>query len=197
MFAADFCDRVVHHLLVSHQERVFEPIFIRDSFACRKGKGTLAASNRLMEFLRRVKANGHRGAWGLKLDVASFLASIHKETLYGLIAGRMRHPELLWLMRTVLFHDPTTDYRLRSERRRTRGAAARRYPIPPAKSLFGKRNERGLPIGNGVAPVSLMVERALRLRTAYLPRAGYALAVGFSAGLHRHWRAHVDRDRAL
>ena len=28
VFAADFRDRVVHHLLVSHQEGVFEPIFI-------------------------------------------------------------------------------------------------------------------------------------------------------------------------
>ena len=38
VFAADFRDRVVHHLLISHQERVFEPVFIDDSYACRKGK---------------------------------------------------------------------------------------------------------------------------------------------------------------
>ncbi len=37
VFAADFRDRVVHHLLVSHQERVFEPRFIHDSYACRPG----------------------------------------------------------------------------------------------------------------------------------------------------------------
>jgi hypothetical protein len=30
----------VHHLLVSHQEQIFEPIFIHDSYACRKGKGS-------------------------------------------------------------------------------------------------------------------------------------------------------------
>ncbi|MGH7322074.1 MAG: hypothetical protein ACRELA_20960, partial [Candidatus Rokuibacteriota bacterium] len=75
VFAADFRDRIVHHLLVSHQERVFEPLFIHDSFACRQGKGTLAASDRLMEFLRRVTANGRRPAWALKLDVASFFPS--------------------------------------------------------------------------------------------------------------------------
>jgi RNA-directed DNA polymerase len=57
IFAADFRDRIVHHLLVAHQERVFEPRFIHDSFACRRGKGTLAASDRLMELLRRVTAN--------------------------------------------------------------------------------------------------------------------------------------------
>ena len=52
VFAADFRDRVVHHLLVSHQECLFEPLFIHDSYACRLGKGTLAASDRLMTFLR-------------------------------------------------------------------------------------------------------------------------------------------------
>ncbi len=48
VFAADFRDGIVHHLLVAHPERVFEPLFIHDSFACRTGKGTLAASDRLM-----------------------------------------------------------------------------------------------------------------------------------------------------
>lgn len=62
VFAADFRDRVVHHLLVSHQEQVFEPIFIHDSFACRKAKGSLAASGRLMTFLRQATANGKRAA---------------------------------------------------------------------------------------------------------------------------------------
>lgn len=32
----------VHHLPVSWQEQVCEPVFIHDSNACRKGKGTLA-----------------------------------------------------------------------------------------------------------------------------------------------------------
>ena len=76
VFAADFRDRVVHHLLVSHQERIFEPLFIHDSYACRTGKGTLAASDRLMTFLRQATANGRRPAWALKLDVASFFPSI-------------------------------------------------------------------------------------------------------------------------
>jgi|SRR5450755_4529056 RNA-directed DNA polymerase len=35
VFAADFRDRIVHHLLVAHQERIFEPMFIHDSYACR------------------------------------------------------------------------------------------------------------------------------------------------------------------
>src|SRR5439155_17565212 len=59
-----------------------------------------------------------------------------------------RHPELLWLTRTLLFHDPTTDYRFRSLRAAAPGPGSAGYPVPPRKSLFGKGNERGLPIGN-------------------------------------------------
>jgi hypothetical protein len=81
VFAADFRDRVVHHVLVSRQEPVFEREFIHDSYACRKGKGTLAANDRLMRFLRQATANGRRPAWALHLDVAGFFPSIHKETL--------------------------------------------------------------------------------------------------------------------
>jgi RNA-directed DNA polymerase len=148
VFAADFRDRVVHHLLVSHHEKAFEPIFIHDSYACRKGKGTLAASDRLMTFLRRVTANGKRPGWALKLDVASFFPSIHKQTLFTILTRKIKHPELVWLTQTVLFHDPTTNYYFRSHDRHAPGPESPAYPIPPHKSLFGKGNERGLPIGN-------------------------------------------------
>ena len=52
---------------------------------------------------------GQRAPWsvGDPVDVASFLASIHKQTLYHIIARRVRDPEILWLTRTILFHDPT------------------------------------------------------------------------------------------
>ena len=95
----------MHHLLVSHQERLFEPRFIHDSYACRQGKGTLAASDRLMAFLRQATANGRRPAWALKLDVASYFPSIHKTTLHEILRRHVRHPELRWLTHTLLFHD--------------------------------------------------------------------------------------------
>jgi len=131
VFAADFRDRVVHHLLVSHQERLFEPRFIHDSYACRTGKGTLAASDRLMTFLRQITANGRRPAWALKLDVANFFPSIHKATLSALLARHLSHPELLWLTRTLLFHDPTTNYHFQSRDASGPGPGSPHYPVPP------------------------------------------------------------------
>lgn len=52
IFAADFRDRIVHHLVVDHLEAYWERVFIHDSYACRKGKGVHAAVDRLQRFLR-------------------------------------------------------------------------------------------------------------------------------------------------
>lgn len=69
VFAADFRDRVVHHVLVDALEKIWEPVFIHDSYACRKGKGVHAGVDRLQTFIRRVSANGTRPAWYLQLDM--------------------------------------------------------------------------------------------------------------------------------
>lgn len=148
VFAADFRDRIAYHLLVAHQEPLFEPVFIHDSHACRHGRGALAASHRLTTFLRRATANGRRPAWTIHLDVASFFPSIHKATLFELLCRRTHHPELRWLTAALLFHDPTTDYRFRSLRGRGGAPGSGHYRVPARKSLFGRRNQRGLPIGN-------------------------------------------------
>lgn len=148
VFAADFRDRVVHHLLVSRVDPVFEPRFIHDSYACRKGKGVLAASDRLMKFLAQATANGRRRAWALKLDIASFFPSIDEQTLLEITCRQVRDPELRWLTETILFHDPTKSYRFKPGPGRVQPPGHRGYPIPAQKSLFGKAGERGLPIGN-------------------------------------------------
>ena len=50
--AAPFRDRVVHHALVRVLEPLFEPRFLEDSFACRKGKGTHAGMRRALYHAR-------------------------------------------------------------------------------------------------------------------------------------------------
>jgi retron-type reverse transcriptase len=55
VFASDFRDRVVHHLLVSDLEKLFEPLFIYDSYSCRKEKGTHNALKRVQSFSRKEK----------------------------------------------------------------------------------------------------------------------------------------------
>ena len=141
IFAADFRDRVVHHILVDYLEKIWEPLFIHDSYACRKGKGTHRAVKKLQTFMRRVSRNGTRRAYFMHLDIQGFFLHINKEVLYQIIAKRIRDEELLWLARTVIFHDRTKNYVLKGRR-------ALLEKIPPHKTLFGTENIRGLPIGN-------------------------------------------------
>lgn len=63
VFAADFRDRVVHHVLVGHREKIWEPVFIHDSYACLRGKGVHLAVDKLQQSCARPPqtAPGQRG----------------------------------------------------------------------------------------------------------------------------------------
>lgn len=141
IFAADFQDRVVHHLLVDYLERIWEPVFIHDSYACRRGKGVHAGVARLQHFIRQVTANGTHPAWYLQLDIANYFMRIDKDVLFCLLAARLDDEYALWLTRLLVYHDCTQDYVFRGRP----GLADR---IPPHKTLFGAPPHTGLPIGN-------------------------------------------------
>jgi len=141
IFAADFKDRIVHHILVDHLERIFEPIFIHDSYACRKGKGVHKGVLRLEHFIRQVTANGSRPAYYIQLDIKNYFMSIDKEILFSLLAGKIRDEAALWLTRLLDFHDCTDNSVLRGE-------AGLLRSIPTHKTLFHAPKSKGLPIGN-------------------------------------------------
>ena len=54
IFAADFRDRVVHHLIINKLNPLFEKEFIQDSYACRVGKGTHHGISRANKFILNV-----------------------------------------------------------------------------------------------------------------------------------------------
>jgi RNA-directed DNA polymerase len=90
VFAADFRDRVVHHILVAYLETIWEPIFIHDSYACRKGKGVHAAVDRLQLFMRQATANGTRPAFALQLDIRNYFMTIDKPRLLAMLNDKLR-----------------------------------------------------------------------------------------------------------
>jgi len=47
VFAADFRDRVIHHVIMQRLEPLFEDRFIDDNYNCRKNKGVLYGVKRL------------------------------------------------------------------------------------------------------------------------------------------------------
>jgi len=141
IFAADFRDRVVHHLLVGYLEPVYERMFIHDSYACRVGKGVHGGVTRLRSFLDKVTANGTIHAWYLKLDIRGFFMNIDKEILYRLVCSKTRRDSIRWLAARIIFHDCTRDYSFK-------GQLSLLDMIPPHKTLFKVPQGKGMPIGN-------------------------------------------------
>ncbi len=141
IFAADFRDRVVHHVLVDHLEQYWEREFIHDSYACRRGKGVHAGVDRLRRFIRQVTANGTRRAWYLQLDIRNYFMRIDKAILWRLLEPHIADPDARWLTELLVFHDCTEGYVYKGEP----GALAR---VPPHKTLTGSGPDKGLPIGN-------------------------------------------------
>jgi retron-type reverse transcriptase len=141
IFAADFRDRVVHHLLVSRIEKIFEPKFIYDSYACRKGKGAHAAMMRLKHFMNRITWGGRVAAWFIQLDIRSFFMSIDKEILLQILSRHVGNNRLMELTKKIVMQDCTKDFVYKGDPRLLRG-------IPTHKSLFHIPDGKGLPIGN-------------------------------------------------
>lgn len=144
IFAADFRDRVVHHLLYNYLAPIYEPRFIYDSFACRPLKGTHRAMLRLQKFARQAtRTIKSRDCYYLKMDIKSFFTSIDKHILYNLLARSIKNEEILWLARVNIFHDSAHDI---PPIRQSHQSLFDSLPLD--KSLFTVAPGKGLPIGN-------------------------------------------------
>ncbi len=125
--AAPYRDRVVHHALMNVLEPILDRHFHPHSFACRKGKGTHAAADRLQSLMRR-----HTRV--LQCDIRKYFPSIDHEILKGKFRRLIKDRRVLALMDLVVDNanaqEPVEEYF-------------------PGDDLFAPgRRRRGLPIGN-------------------------------------------------
>lgn len=140
VWAAEFRDRIVHHLLYNRISPRFYAGFIADSCACIPGRGTLYGAKRLEAKIRSLTQNWSKPAHYLKLDLANFFVSIDKRVVRELLSRRI-DGWWLQLAEQVLFHDPRQDFELRGDP----DLLAR---VPAHKRLTSQSAHRGLPIGN-------------------------------------------------
>ncbi|GLQ96426.1 reverse transcriptase domain-containing protein [Dyella mobilis] len=143
--APAFSDRVVHHWLVPQLEAIYEPKFIHDSYASRRGKGTHKAVARLRQFVRQV-ASGQGGGWYLQLDIANFFNSIDRRVLWQLLKPQLERgevrPEALRATHALLRHS------IQQQGVVYRSTEAERERVPAHKRLENAATGCGLPIGN-------------------------------------------------
>lgn len=93
-------DRLVQHALCRIIEPLFDHKFIYDSYACRKGKGSLAACKRVQHFIR-CQPEGST-VYYLKVDFRKYFHSIPHPTIKWAVRRTIRDEWVLWLIDTII-----------------------------------------------------------------------------------------------
>jgi len=150
IFAGDFQDRVVHHLVFQIINPFYNKLFINDCYSCRQERGTSYGIKRAAYFMRASSKNFKRPAYVLKLDISGYFMNIDQRKLYQknkiLIERFFKQDQattnlLLYLIKKIIFNDPTKNCHLRGSLQDWQG-------LPKNKSLFFAAPGKGLPIGN-------------------------------------------------
>lgn len=148
VFAADFRDRVVHHLIINKINHLFEADFIPDSYSCREGKGAQYGIKCIGEYMYLCSEGYTKDCYILKMDIQSFFMSIDKPLLFERLKDFLnRHyfaadkDLLLELIERVVCANPEENCFIKGRRSDWNG-------LPPSKSLFSTGKTKGLPIGN-------------------------------------------------
>jgi RNA-directed DNA polymerase len=93
--AASFPERVLHHAVMNVCEPALDRYAIYDSYACRKGKGSICA-------LERTRSFSLKNGWYLKLDISRYFDSINHGVMLRLLHRRFKDKALLQVFSQLL-----------------------------------------------------------------------------------------------
>ncbi|MBR4830069.1 MAG: RNA-directed DNA polymerase [Muribaculaceae bacterium] len=161
VFAAQFRDRIVHHLYYNYTHRMLERTFIADSYSCIKGRGTHYGIDRLAHHIRQVSENWQSPCYVLKMDIKGYFMHINRARLLQITLRQLRRLSqrciskgnpyhwddcldigfVEWLSREIILLDPTDGCRVLGKPEDWRD-------LSHDKSLFHSPQGCGLPIGN-------------------------------------------------
>ena len=161
VFAAQFPDRVVHHLYYNYTHELFERTFIQDSYSCITGRGTHYGIQRLADHIRKESQNYQRPCWVMRMDKRGYFMHIDRHILLDITLRSLQkmgthriakgHPQtwadkididfLSWLSEEIIMLNPKDNCRRVGSDDDWNG-------LDPNKSLFHTDNSCGLPIGN-------------------------------------------------
>ncbi len=150
IIAANFRDRVCHHLLYNWINPIFEKQFIFDSYSCRVGKGTLFGIMRARKFMISESRNFTQECYALRLDISGFFMSINRDILYELTIRSLQKAHwkgvpdkdlATYLIHKFVYNDPLENAIYRSPK-------SAWNDLPMNKTLRGTPPNCGLPIGS-------------------------------------------------
>lgn len=152
VFAADFKDRIVHHLIVNRlRPSIEDNELIDDNYACREGKGTLYGALRCKQAIKKCSETGTVDCTIYKGDFKSFFTSLNKEQIYERLEQHVikymsndRNMIFnLWLTKMIIYHCPQG-----SDNYIMKQPISFWDTLPSHKSLFNCDENHGIAIGN-------------------------------------------------
>lgn len=151
VFAAQFRDRVVHHLYYNYTHEIYECTFIADSYSCVPERGTHYGINRLASHIRKASHNYTRKCYVMKLDIRGYFMHIDRQRLLEIATATLQKMAqktdgididfLLWLTREIILLDPNENCHIVGSEDDWTG-------LDPAKSMRFVNTGKGMPIGN-------------------------------------------------
>lgn len=150
VIAADFADRLVQTFYAGVITGILEREYLHpDSYACRKGKGSLHAVQQLQEYIFGESEGYTRDVWLAKIDIRGFFMAIDTDLTSKLLCGLIENenfPEpmkntLLYLTRIIYQSMPQMHCIVKSPET----MFAR---LPEHKKMRGKVTSVGVAIGN-------------------------------------------------
>ncbi len=161
VFAADFRDRIVHHLYYNYTHTMFESTFIHDTYSCIRNRGTHYGIKRLEKHIRKESRNYNVPCYVMKMDIRGYFMHIDRKRLLDICFSTIDsmavhrvscHRNVIWnevidvdfikyLTEVIVMLDPTKDCIVK-------GSRFDWSDLPREKSLFHSPNGCGLPIGN-------------------------------------------------
>lgn len=161
VFAADFRDRIVHHLYYNYTHELYERTFIYDSYSCIRDRGTHFGIARLEQHIRQESQHYTVPCYVLKMDISGYFMHINRQLLLSICLATLermsvhrilKHVPTTWqevldmdfvryLTIEIVLLNPIEDCRLH-------GSEEEWADLPKSKSLFYSPAGCGLPIGN-------------------------------------------------
>ena len=161
IFAAQFRDRIIHHLYYNYTSELFERTFIQDAYSCIKGRGTHYGISRLQSHIRKESLNYSVPCYVMKLDIRGYFMNINRkillrianDTIVKMSTHRLsKHgiktwsdildiDFILWLTKVIVLINPIEDCEVICNVNQWTG-------LDKNKSLFCVSEGCGLPIGN-------------------------------------------------
>ena len=159
VFAAQFRDRIVHHLYYNYTNELFERTFIQDTYSCIPGRGTHYGIERMTQHIRQESHNWQRPCYALKIDIRGYFMHINRRRLLDIATasllrmadhranGSMKWRDvidmdfILWLTHEIVLLDPTDGCR-------HVGNPSEWDDVDASKLMANAPADCGMPIGN-------------------------------------------------